>query len=61
MDKLICFFKGHKRGKTSVRIDCPGFVKLWVIECKRCRYEIEYRSHMARLVGTEMRLGFDGD
>ena len=54
--KLICLFKGHKRGKTKYLGN-----KHWLIECSHCGYKIKYRSPLARLVGTEMEFGFDGN
>jgi len=56
MKKIICFFKGHKRGNTWY----SPWDKTWHIECKRYRKMIEYRSPRARLVGIEIRYGFDG-
>ena len=63
--KIICWFKGHKRGKTWSR---TGYVyhyvtgnTHWHIQCKRCGYRIDYSSPRARLIGTEMSYGFDGN
>lgn len=53
--KLICYFKGHKRGRTYYMGN-----KYWHIECKRCGKTLEYDSPRARLTGTEIRYGFDG-
>ena len=33
---------------------------MWSIKCKRCPYGIVYKSPGARLVGMEIKLGFDG-
>ena len=55
MRKIICFFKGHKRGYTKY-----GDGE-WQIGCLRCGYGIEYKSPFVRLVGIEMRFGFDGE
>lgn len=63
MKKIICFFKGHKRGKTECYQTYNGMVNgkfMWKIECSRCGYRIDYQSHMARLIGIELRYGFDG-
>lgn len=56
MKKLICWLKGHKRGKTKYMGD-----KIWMIKCSRCGYTVKYESPMARLVGEEISLGFTGD
>lgn len=55
---LICFFKGHKRGKTTSTFNLT--TRRWKIKCKRCGYEIEYDSPLCRLVSKEMSYGFDG-
>ena len=57
MKRLICFFKGHKRGE----IWYEPWNKNWHIECKRCGYKYNYFSPIARLIGEEMRIGFDGN
>ena len=57
MKKIICFFKGHKRGNTWYL----PWKKAWMVKCKKCSYKIIYESPMARLVGTEMKFGFDGE
>ena len=54
--RIICFFKLHKRGKTYYKKN-----KTWVIECKRCKYIVQYSSPMARLIGIEIKYGFDGN
>ena len=59
MKRIICFLKKHKSGKTKYNCDLKGS-GIWKIECVRCKYKIEYRSPWARLVGTEMKFGFDG-
>lgn len=56
MKKIICWFKGHKRGKTVYLGK-----DMWYIQCSRCEYELEYDSPWARLVSTEIRWGFDGE
>ena len=53
--KIICWFKRHKRGNTRYNGN-----KIWHIECQRCGFWIEYTSPCVRLVGKEMRFGFDG-
>ncbi len=53
--KIICWIKGHRRGKTWMMEN-----HWWHIECKRCKYTIEYTSPRTRLIGEEIRLGFDG-
>jgi hypothetical protein len=65
MKRLICLFKGHKRGETWSR---TGYIyhnikghTHWHVKCKRCGYRIDYYSPRARLVGTEMCFGFDGE
>jgi len=55
MKKIICWLKGHKRGFTKYKGN-----KCWQIKCRRCEYVLEYQSPMARLIGTEIRFGFDG-
>jgi hypothetical protein len=57
MKKLICWIKGHKRGETWYN----PWKKYWYIECVRCAYQLNYQSPHARLVGTELKFGFDGD
>ena len=65
MKKIICWLKGHKRGKTISASNYRGMRQfnnvLWTIECSRCGYKIQYNSPRARLIGTEMNYGFDGD
>ena len=56
MRRIICFFKGHKRGDTA-----HVNFNFWRIKCSRCGYTIEYRSPLARLIGIEMLHGFDGN
>lgn len=34
---------------------------IWVITCQRCGYKAEYMSSYLRLVGEEIKLGFDGE
>lgn len=55
MKKIICFIKGHTRSNSKYIGK-----KIWRIKCRRCGYTIEYKSQMARLIGTEILLGFDG-
>lgn len=57
MRKIVCKIKGHKRGDTWYK----PWLKEWHIECERCGHIIEYRSPHARLIGTELKLGFDGN
>lgn len=60
MKKIICFFKGHRRGKTTVKfLKCSNDFK-WQIRCEKCVHVVAYISPRTRLIGTEMRLGFDG-
>ena len=56
MKKIICWLVGHKRGKTFYK--GKG---IWHVECRRCGFTLEYESPMARLVGTEIKSGFDGE
>ncbi len=56
MNKILCFFKKHKRGLT----DYEGH-GVWCIKCKRCGYTIKYKSPHARLIATEIRFGFTGE
>ena len=58
-NKIICFFKGHKRGKTIYKYK-KTIGHTWNIVCKRCGYKIGYVSPNARLVSTEISSGFDG-
>jgi hypothetical protein len=64
MKKIICWLKGHKRGKSFCSQNYNGIRNfnnyVWTIKCSRCGYKIEYLSPRARLVGTEIRFGFDG-
>jgi hypothetical protein len=64
MKKIICWFKGHKRGKTSSASNYRGIRLfnnfIWTIKCSRCEYQISYVSPRARLVGIETDSGFDG-
>lgn len=60
MRKTICVFKKHTRGRTAVLPSAISPLYIWVIECKRCKHTIKYPSPRARLVGTEIKLGFDG-
>jgi predicted nucleic-acid-binding Zn-ribbon protein len=55
MKKIICYFKGHKRGKTIYE---KGY---WTVFCKRCGYWFSYSNRGPRLIGTEMKNGFDGE
>ncbi|MCK9371312.1 hypothetical protein M0R04_15470 [Candidatus Dojkabacteria bacterium] len=59
MKKIICWLKGHERGSTSVIRHSK--YSTWTIKCKRCGYRIIYESPIARLVGTEIKFGFDGN
>ena len=59
MEKIICFFKGHKRGNT--RCKSNRYCVQWFIECERCGYEVNYSSPRVRLVAVEINLGFDGN
>ena len=56
LNKIICYFKRHKRGKTFYK--GKGY---WHIEWERCGYILEYKSPHVRLVSSEMRFGFDGE
>lgn len=55
MFNIICWIKGHKRGKTSLK---KGW---WYIQCSRCGYKIDYASPFIRLIAVEILEGFDGD
>lgn len=55
MKKIICLFKGHRRGYTKRMRN-----GLWRIKCKRCDYRIDYWSASVRLIGIEIIFGFDG-
>lgn len=55
MKKIICWFKGHLRGKTYFEN------RHWYIQCKRCGYETNYQSPYVRLISEEISLGFDGN
>lgn len=57
--KVICFFNGHKRGKTTCKPFGNQFY--WKVNCVRCDKKISYLSPRLRLVGTEMAHGFDGN
>lgn len=60
--KILCWLLKHKRGYTQRVNPYNGNRSIWTIECERCGYRAEYRSpYLARLVGKEMQLGFDGD
>lgn len=58
LNKIICYFKGHKRGRTTHALIFK-YVE-WSIQCKRCNYMISYFSPRARLIGEEMSYGFEG-
>ena len=61
--RLICWFKGHKRGRTTHK-DLSNNWRLcfrWTIKCKRCGYKTSYISPLSRLVGKEIELGFTGE
>lgn len=61
MKKIICWFKGHKRGRDTCVYNRLSAGFLWVITCQRCGYKAEYYSPRLRLVGKEIGLGFDGE
>lgn len=60
MYKIICFFKGHARGETEVVTIIPRVRYQWRITCKRCGWMFVYSSPRTRLIGTELKFGFDG-
>lgn len=43
ISKLICFFRGHKRGK---RVDSQDNGKLKVFACPRCGRRTEYKAKL---------------
>lgn len=49
ISKLICLFKGHKRGKR-VREEENGRVKFFA--CPRCSRETSYRGKNAQPAGS---------
>ncbi len=64
--KIICLFIGHKRGTTNSRTpyiyhNMRSSYTRWFIECSRCGHKVSYENNTgshARLVGSEIRLGF---
>lgn len=63
MRNLICWIKGHKRGKTKCKRQNLYYVDRvrWYIECSRCGYKFDYFSPRSRLISTELDNGFDGE
>lgn len=58
--RIVCYFKGHLRGKTKLKERSFGR-SLWWIKCKRCGYSIEYWAPFVRDIYQEIINGFTGN
>lgn len=67
LNRLKCWFKGHIRDQGSTWSRTPWInhnqqgKTRWHIKCKRCGFMADYISPRARLIGTEIKLGFTGE